>query len=88
MFLVVFVMSIEDLDLVDTAKQLEWVFMVFPHFALSHSMNNLNMVSTVSRICTEVCDTLAVCDMELLCQMESSCCSTNNHNYEFLLPFD
>lgn len=33
-FFIVFIMSLEQYDLQDTAKILTWVFMIFPHFAL------------------------------------------------------
>lgn len=33
-FFIVFIMSLEQYDLQDTAKVLTWIFMIFPHFAL------------------------------------------------------
>lgn len=46
-FFIVFIMSLQQYDLQDTAKTLTWIFMIFPHFALVIIFN--------SQLCIHFC---------------------------------
>lgn len=51
----------EEYDLEDVAKTLTWIFLLFPHFALSHGLTNLNIVSVFDQICDTQCDLILLC---------------------------
>lgn len=73
-FIVVFTMSIPKFDLTETAETLKRIFMVFPHFSLSTSLNNLNIASTMGKVCKSKCDLIAGCTEQLMCMLFPECC--------------
>lgn len=46
-FTIVFIMAFESFDLKHVSDGLTWGFLVFPHFAISHGLNNLNSIITI-----------------------------------------
>jgi hypothetical protein len=77
MFTVIFSMRFEGFNLKDTAEIMTQVFSVFPHFALSDSFSNLNIINVVRKVCQARCDMLSACDkIEDLCFIPvfSRCC--------------
>lgn len=60
----------DEYDLEDVAKTLTWIFLIFPHFALSHGLSNLNMITIFNQICDSQCDLYNFCfDRETLCAL-------------------
>ncbi len=62
-------MSLEQYDLQDTAKLLTWIFMIFPHFALSHGLGNINMITSFNQICDMQCKLIPGCTKEIMCEI-------------------
>lgn len=83
-FFIVFIMSLEQYDLQDTAKLLTWIFMIFPHFALSHGLGNINMVTAFNQICDMQCKLIPGCTKEIMCEIlpmfnsSAPCCGKKN----------
>ena len=75
-FTAIFLMKYEGFNTVNVAKALEWVFLIFPHFALSHSLNNVNIVTTTRQVCDAQCDLLPFCTKKLMCKKFPYCCNT------------
>lgn len=79
-FTVVFTMSFEAFKLKDKADLITNIFLVFPHFALSDSLSNLNILNTVIAVCDKRCAALPNCKMEELCKahpLMQRCCERN-----------
>lgn len=74
LFTAVTLLKFDGIDLQDVANVLEWVFMVFPNFVLSHSLNNLNMVASTEDLCAKQCALIPMCTKELLCMLVPQCC--------------
>ncbi len=55
-------MSMEYYDLQHIAKPLTWIFLLFPHFALSHGLSNLNVINSYNQICDIQCNMLPFCN--------------------------
>ncbi|XP_037025654.1 ATP-binding cassette sub-family A member 3-like isoform X1 [Bradysia coprophila] len=68
-FFIVFIMSLEQYDLQDTARLLTWIFMIFPHFALSHGLGNINMITSFNQICDMQCKVIPGCTKEIMCEI-------------------
>lgn len=93
-FFIVFIMSMEEYNLADTAKILAWVFMIFPHFALSNGLNNINTINLFNQICDRQCQLVPGCTRELVCQilphlnLTAPCCGEifNKFFFYFLCP--
>ncbi|XP_062542040.1 phospholipid-transporting ATPase ABCA3-like [Armigeres subalbatus] len=73
-FTAVTLMKFEGIDLEDVANVMEWVFMLFPNFVLSHSLNNLNMVASTEALCAQQCELIPMCTDALLCLLVPQCC--------------
>ena len=73
-FMIVFIMSMEIYDLSDVADILKWIFMFFPHFALSHALSNINTVTQLDEICTLRCNSSPLCTPKLMCFLFPTCC--------------
>uniref|UniRef100_A0A182NHT5 ABC transporter domain-containing protein n=1 Tax=Anopheles dirus TaxID=7168 RepID=A0A182NHT5_9DIPT len=74
LFTAVFLLKVKDFDLRHVAETLEWVYMVFPLFALSHSLNNINVMETTRQICDAYCDAMPFCTPQLACKFNELCC--------------
>ncbi|XP_059614826.1 phospholipid-transporting ATPase ABCA3 isoform X2 [Phlebotomus argentipes] len=55
-FQVVFVLRIPSLELVHIADGLTWAFLIFPFFALSNGLSNINTLNTIIPFCNSVCN--------------------------------
>lgn len=73
-FFVISAMSIPLFKLVHLANRLKWVFLIFPHYALSSSLNNLHFGTMLENVCEAKCDLLPICDRNLLCKLAPECC--------------
>lgn len=79
----------EEYDLEDVAKTLTWIFLLFPHFALSHALTNLNIVSVFDQICDTQCDLLPLCmNRDHLCEiaplfnLTAPCCENDYFDFD------
>lgn len=76
-FFVIVAMSFPAFKLADTAATLKWIFLSFPHYSLSNSLNNLNLMSTMNRVCQRRCEQMfQICNRKLLCMAVKECCGT------------
>uniref|UniRef100_A0A182MGR1 ABC transporter domain-containing protein n=1 Tax=Anopheles culicifacies TaxID=139723 RepID=A0A182MGR1_9DIPT len=74
MFTAVFLLKVKDFDLRHVAETMEWIYMIFPLFALSHSLNNINVMETTRQICDAYCDAMPFCTPQLACKFNELCC--------------
>ncbi|KFB51722.1 AGAP007504-PA-like protein [Anopheles sinensis] len=77
MFTAVFLLKVKDFDLRHVAETMEWIYMVFPLFALSHSLNNINLMETTRQICDAYCDATPFCSPQLVCKFNELCCDVD-----------
>ncbi|XP_058465468.1 phospholipid-transporting ATPase ABCA3-like [Malaya genurostris] len=73
-FTAVTLLKFDGIDLMDVAYTLEWVFMFFPNFVLSHALNNLNRVASTEAICDRMCALIPFCTKQLMCSLREECC--------------
>ncbi|XP_055599142.1 phospholipid-transporting ATPase ABCA3-like [Uranotaenia lowii] len=81
-FMAVFLLLFDGFDLVDVARGLEWGFMIFPLFALSHALSSINIASTTLQICDSQCQLIPQCTEELLCKLFPNCCDVQIFSFE------
>ena len=62
-------------DLRHVAEGMEWAFLIFPLFALSHSLSNMNIAVATQQVCDSQCALIPNCTPELLCRAFPQCCS-------------
>ncbi|XP_050097899.1 phospholipid-transporting ATPase ABCA3-like [Anopheles aquasalis] len=74
MFTAVFLLQVKEFSLTHVAERLEWVFMVFPVFALTHGLNNIGVMETKKQICGAFCEATPFCTEKILCKLRSECC--------------
>ncbi|XP_050076110.1 phospholipid-transporting ATPase ABCA3-like [Anopheles maculipalpis] len=74
MFTAVFLLKLKDFNLRPVAETMEWFYMVFPLFALSHSLSNINVMQTAREICDAYCDATPFCIPQLVCKINPLCC--------------
>ena len=75
-FMAVFILQFEDFELTDVANGLAWAFLFFPHFALSHSLSNINVAVTTKNVCEKTCSAIPACgDINFMCRyVYDKCC--------------
>ncbi|EAT39837.1 AAEL008388-PA [Aedes aegypti] len=78
----IFLLKYSEFNLKDVAETLEWFYMIFPHFALSHSLNNINLALTIKQICEAQCDAMPFCTDNLLCSFDKRCCDTDIFSFQ------
>ncbi|XP_062556230.1 phospholipid-transporting ATPase ABCA3-like [Armigeres subalbatus] len=78
----IFLLKYSEFNLKDVAETLEWFYMIFPHFALSHSLNNINLALTIKQICEAQCDAMPFCTDNLLCSFDKRCCDTEIFSFQ------
>lgn len=78
----IFLLKYSEFNLKDVAETLEWFYMIFPHFALSHSLNNINLALTIQQICEAQCDAMPFCTDNLLCSFDKRCCDTDIFSFQ------
>ncbi|XP_055537148.1 phospholipid-transporting ATPase ABCA3-like isoform X2 [Wyeomyia smithii] len=81
-FTAVFLLQFDGFDLMDVARALEWAFMIFPLFALSESLSNINVLATTRQVCNEQCQTMSFCTEQLMCALFPACCDTDIFTWE------
>ncbi|XP_058116459.1 phospholipid-transporting ATPase ABCA3-like [Anopheles ziemanni] len=81
-FMTVFLLLFDGFDLTEVAEGMEWAFMIFPLFALSHSLSNMNIAVATQQVCDSQCELIPNCTPELLCQLFSQCCNTEIFTFE------
>jgi ATP-binding cassette subfamily A (ABC1) protein 3 len=75
MYTVVFSMKFDGFNLKHVATTLTWIFLAVPHFALSQSFTNLNMINIATQVCDRQCEQLGICNRTQLCELVPQCCS-------------
>lgn len=90
-FIVVTVMSFDFFDLKDISDTLTWIFMIFPHFSLAHSLNKLYTVYSTDKACNMLCKMIQLplnCTRELQCLFAPMCCGMYSiFNFFFFCVF-
>ncbi|XP_052859763.1 phospholipid-transporting ATPase ABCA3-like [Anopheles cruzii] len=81
-FTAVSLLRFEDIDLDDVADVLEWIFMFFPSFVLTQSMNALNQVGSREALCERACEQITICTEELKCLLVPECCGTSTFTFD------
>ncbi|KAL5277954.1 ABCA3.2 family protein [Megaselia abdita] len=77
LYIVIMVMKMPFLNTSEVAKALQWVFNIFPHYALASSMSKLSNNIATRKVCEEVCSLIPFkCDAEFLCKTmdRKECC--------------
>ena len=74
-FMTVFLLLFDGFDLRHVAEGMEWAFLIFPLFALSHSLSNMNIAVATQQVCDSQCALIPNCTPELLCRVFPQCCS-------------
>lgn len=79
LYIVIMVMKMPFLNTVDVANTLQWVFYVFPHYALASAMTKLSSNIATRKVCDEICSLLPGfkdCDAKYLCEKldRPECC--------------
>jgi len=62
LFMTVNIMMIPRLELEDVARVLDWIFLVFPHYSLCASVNNMYNNYAFLKACTRILELSEVCD--------------------------
>jgi ATP-binding cassette, subfamily A (ABC1), member 3 len=73
-FMAVFIIGSDLFDLKPLANTLGWIFLIFPHYAMSEGISNLNVMSTTIRTCNRQCELIPFCTQEILCGAFPQCC--------------
>uniref|UniRef100_A0A182T123 ABC transporter domain-containing protein n=1 Tax=Anopheles maculatus TaxID=74869 RepID=A0A182T123_9DIPT len=81
-FMTVFLLLFDGFDLRHVAEGMEWGFLIFPLFALSHSLSNMNIAVATQQVCDSQCALIPSCTQELLCQLFPQCCNTDIFTFE------
>ncbi|XP_055389657.1 phospholipid-transporting ATPase ABCA3-like isoform X2 [Condylostylus longicornis] len=78
LFVVVFTIGLPVFDLEETAKNLNYVFLLLPHYSLAKSLDSINKIGSTEATCMKICNYVNVpsqfCKMELLCAYNEKCC--------------
>lgn len=77
-------------DLEDVARVLTWIFLLFPHFALSHGLSNLNMVTIFNQICDTQCSLAEgicrkredICIIAPILNITAPCCDNDYFDFD------
>ncbi|XP_062564160.1 phospholipid-transporting ATPase ABCA3-like [Armigeres subalbatus] len=81
-FMAVFVLLFDGFDLLHVAHGLEWGFMIFPLFALSHALSNMNIAAATLQICDTQCAIIPGCNEIVICELFPNCCGINIFSFE------
>lgn len=63
LFMTVNIMTIPRLELQDVARQLDWIFLVFPHYSLCASINNMYNNYVFNRVCSTFLEIPNICTL-------------------------
>ncbi|XP_050094334.1 phospholipid-transporting ATPase ABCA1-like isoform X1 [Anopheles aquasalis] len=81
-FTAVSLLRFPDIDLDNVADVLEWIFMFFPSFVLTQTMNALNQVGNREVLCERACEQIPICTEQLKCLFAPECCSMNPFSFD------
>ncbi|XP_050098673.1 phospholipid-transporting ATPase ABCA3-like [Anopheles aquasalis] len=81
-FMTVFLLLFDGFDLRNVAEGMEWAFLIFPLFALSHSLSNMNIAVATAQVCNTQCQLIPNCTFEMLCREFPQCCNTEVFTFE------
>lgn len=83
LFFTIYLLSLPEYDLADIADSLIWIFLIFPHFALSHSLSSIHSILQIEERCKLECELNVHCTDLMRCS-NAGCCGnkySNNHFY-------
>ncbi|XP_053686915.1 phospholipid-transporting ATPase ABCA3-like [Sabethes cyaneus] len=86
-FTAVVLLKFPGLDLENVGNGLEWFFLLFPNFALTHGMYNINQIVSTISSCQKQCDILQLlrnCDIDSMCQLREECCVPDVFSFDKL----
>jgi len=69
LFMTVNIMEIPRLELQDVAEVLDWIFLIFPHYSMCASINNMYNNYVFNRECSNVLPNRTTCDI-----LPNACC--------------
>ncbi|XP_062542051.1 phospholipid-transporting ATPase ABCA3-like [Armigeres subalbatus] len=84
LFTAVVLLKFDGINLDDIGNALEWVFMFFPNFALTHGLNNINQITSTNLFCQKQCDLIEGCLMDNICALDSRCCVPDVFSFDEL----
>lgn len=70
LFMTVNIMQIPRLELQDVAKVLDWIFLVFPHYSLCASINNMYTNYAFNKACSDFFENVGIYS----CYRPNPCC--------------
>ncbi|XP_058837017.1 phospholipid-transporting ATPase ABCA3-like [Topomyia yanbarensis] len=83
-FTAVVLLKFPGIDLQDVANGLEWFFMLFPNFVLTHGLNNMNQIVSSKSFCQKRCEQQLDCKLELMCDTIKECCIPELYSFDEL----
>ncbi|XP_001662813.2 ATP-binding cassette sub-family A member 3 [Aedes aegypti] len=83
-FTAVTLLKFDGIDLDDIGNALEWVFMFFPNFVLTHGLNNINQITSTNSFCRKQCALVDGCSLDNTCAWSERCCVPDVFSFEEL----
>ncbi|XP_058465475.1 phospholipid-transporting ATPase ABCA3-like isoform X2 [Malaya genurostris] len=83
-FVVIVLLKFPGINLQDVASQLEWFFMLFPNFTLTHGLYNINQIVNAKLNCQKLCDLTLGCRIEEMCGRRPDCCIPDLYSFDEL----
>ncbi|XP_062542045.1 phospholipid-transporting ATPase ABCA3-like [Armigeres subalbatus] len=84
LFIVVVFLKFDGIEQNGVGNVLEWVFMIFPNFALMHGLNNINQITSLNAFCEKQCSLIDNCIMDNICALNSRCCVPDVFSFDEL----
>lgn len=72
-FMVVFMMDLEVLNLINAASTLTKYLLIFPHFNVAQAIKNIHVINGIAQACQIICKLDGACE-EKLCKIKPECC--------------
>lgn len=66
-------------ELEHVANPLNWIFLIFPHFSMTQTISNFNIITQTHQFCKVRCEGVSGCTVEKLCEFIPDCCESNNY---------
>ncbi|XP_055623836.1 phospholipid-transporting ATPase ABCA3-like [Toxorhynchites rutilus septentrionalis] len=83
-FTVVMLLQFPGIDLKHIGDALEWVFLFFPNFVLTHGLNNMNQIASTNANCRTACEQTPGCMMDNVCGTLKRCCVPDIFSFDQL----
>ena len=84
-FMIVFTMNLEALNLFNAASTLTKYLLVFPHFNVAEAIKNIHVINGMARACQVTCKLSGACkNVEELCKIKPECCSEFSEMFDII----